>query len=156
MVVRREKKSRKMHGYRNRGWGSIGQHRKSGSRGGRGAAGMHKHKWSWVIKYFRDWFGKKGFTPRGPEQQEEVRIIDLRQLDELIWKIMQSGQAKYENGKVVVNLTEMGVTKIVGDGEIRHPAKIIVYKVTETAKKKIEAIGGTVVQLHSSRTSNNI
>jgi len=111
MVVRKEKKSRKMHGYRNRGWGSIGQHRKSGSRGGRGAAGMHKHKWSWVIKYFRNWYGKRGFTPRGPELEEEVRIMNLSQLDELVWKLRQSGQALSEDGKIVVNLAEIRCNK---------------------------------------------
>lgn len=148
MVVRREKKSRKMHGYRTRGWGSIGQHRKSGSRGGRGAVGMHKHKWSWVLKYFRDWYGKKGFTPRSPGLQEEVHIITLRELDELIYKLVHSGQAAYEDGRVVVDLASMGITKVVGGGRIRYPAKIIVYKITENAKKKIEAAGGTVVLLY--------
>ncbi|MEM1644279.1 MAG: uL15 family ribosomal protein [Ignisphaera sp.] len=150
MVVRKEKKSRKMHGYRNRGWGSIGQHRKSGSRGGRGASGMHKHKWSWVIKYFRDWFGKKGFTPRGPEHWEKTKVINLRQLDELVEKLIQSGQAKYENGKIVVNLAEIGITKLVGNGEIKHPVKVIVYKVTESAKNKIEAAGGIIIPLYTS------
>jgi large subunit ribosomal protein L15 len=149
MVVRKEKKSRKMHGYRNRGWGSIGQHRKSGSRGGRGAAGMHKHKWSWVIKYFKDWFGKKGFTPRRLEHKEYVRIMNLQQLDELIWKTIQSGQAKYEDGKIVVNLAEMGITKLVGDGEVKYQIKVIVYRATETAKKKIESVGGIVIPLYS-------
>lgn len=153
MVVRREKKSRKMHGYRNRGWGSIGQHRKSGSRGGRGAAGMHKHKWSWVVKYFRDWFGKKGFTPRGPEHEEEVRIITLRELDELVDKIISSGKAVYEGNMIVVNLAEMGITKVVGDGYVKRPLKVVVYKVTESAKKKIEAVGGIVVPLYHATTA---
>lgn len=154
MVVRREKKSRKMHGYRNRGWGSIGQHRKSGSRGGRGAAGMHKHKWSWIVKYFRDWFGKKGFTPRGPELKEETRIITLRELDELAYKLAHSNQAVYEDGRIVINLAKMGITKVVGGGEIRQPIKVIVYKVTENAKRKIEAVGGVVVPLYSSSNTH--
>ncbi|MEM1560034.1 MAG: uL15 family ribosomal protein [Ignisphaera sp.] len=152
MVVRKEKKSRKMHGYRNRGWGSIGQHRKSGSRGGRGASGMHKHKWSWVIKYFRDWFGKKGFTPRGSKHWEEMKIMDLRQLNEFVEKLIQSSQAVYEGGKIVVNLSEVGITKVVGDGEIKHPVKVIVYKTTKSAKNKIEAAGGIVVPLYSKQT----
>jgi hypothetical protein len=37
MVVRKEKKSRKMRGSRTHGYGRVGQHRKAGSRGGRGA-----------------------------------------------------------------------------------------------------------------------
>lgn len=148
MVVRREKKSRKMHGYRNRGWGSIGQHRKSGSRGGRGAVGMHKHKWSWVLKYFRDWYGKKGFTPRRPEHIEEVRVINLKELDELVAKLVSSGQAVYEERRVVINLAEMGVTKLLGEGEITRPVKVIVHKASESAVKKIEDAGGIVVPLY--------
>jgi len=65
MVVRRERKSRKLRGRsRTMGWGSVGQHRKSGSRGGKGAAGLGKHEWTWTIKYAPDWYGKRGFTPR--------------------------------------------------------------------------------------------
>ncbi|MEM4427493.1 MAG: 50S ribosomal protein L15, partial [Zestosphaera sp.] len=40
-----------MRGSRTHGYGRVGQHRKAGSRGGRGAAGLHKHKWTWVVKY---------------------------------------------------------------------------------------------------------
>ncbi|MEM3921728.1 MAG: 50S ribosomal protein L15, partial [Nitrososphaerota archaeon] len=54
----RHRKSRKRRGSRTCGWGQIGQHRKSGSRGGHGHAGMHKHKWTWVLKHDPDYFGK--------------------------------------------------------------------------------------------------
>jgi len=147
MVVRREKKSRKMHGYRNRGWGSIGQHRKSGSRGGRGAAGMHKHKWSWVIKYFRDWFGKKGFTPRNPAKTVEVRAINLSQIDSLVYKLIKEGKAVYEDGKIVIDVSKMGINKVIGSGRISHPIKLLTYSITEKAREKIEQAGGTVVIL---------
>jgi len=147
MVVRRDKKSRKMHGYRNRGWGSIGQHRKSGSRGGRGAAGMHKHKWSWVIKYFRDWFGKKGFIPRKPVKTVEVREINLGQIDSLVYRLMKDGKAVYEDGKIVIDLSKMGINKVIGSGRISYPIKLLTYSITEKAREKIEKAGGTVVIL---------
>ncbi len=147
MVVRRDKKSRKMHGYRNRGWGSIGQHRKSGSRGGRGAAGMHKHKWSWVIKYFRDWFGKKGFTPRRPTKTIEVKEINLSQIDSIVYKLMKDGKAIYEDGRIVIDLSKMGINKVIGGGRISYPIKLLTYSITEKAKEKIEKAGGTVVIL---------
>ncbi|MGC8557261.1 MAG: 50S ribosomal protein L15, partial [Fervidicoccus sp.] len=52
MVVRFRRKVRKLRGRtRTMGWGRIGQHRKTGSKGGRGAAGMLKHKESWMRKY---------------------------------------------------------------------------------------------------------
>ncbi len=145
MVVRREKKSRKMHGYRNRGWGSIGQHRKSGSRGGRGAAGMHKHKWSWVMKYFKDWFGKKGFVPRG--EGAEVRAINISDLNEIVKKMIQSNTAVTENGKIVVDLSKMGINKLLGSGSIEFPVKVLVSSYSKKAKEKVEKIGGVIQKI---------
>ncbi|MDK6027937.1 uL15 family ribosomal protein [Ignisphaera sp. 4213-co] len=145
MVVRREKKSRKMHGYRNRGWGSIGQHRKSGSRGGRGAAGMHKHKWSWVMKYFKDWFGKKGFVPRG--ESVKVRAINISDLNEIVKKMIQSNTAVTENGKIVVDLSKMGINKLLGSGSIEFPVKVLVSSYSKKAKEKVEKIGGVIQKI---------
>ncbi len=145
MVVRREKKSRKMHGYRNRGWGNVGQHRRAGSRGGVGAAGMHKHRWSWVIKYFPDWFGKRGFTPRGPEHTPEITTINLDRINEIVEDMIRKGIAVYENNRVVVDTTSMGVARVLGRGKIRYPIKLIAYSITEKAKEKIEKAGGIVV-----------
>jgi len=149
MVVRREKKSRKMHGYRNRGWGSIGQHRKAGSRGGVGAAGMHKHYWSWVIKYFPDWFGKRGFTPRGPEHTPVVTVINVGQVAELASDMIRKGIAEYEENKIVIDTTKMGIAKVLGEGKISIPVKLIAYNVSEKARKKIEEAGGEVVIIRS-------
>jgi len=148
MVVRREKKSRKMHGYRTRGWGSIGQHRKSGSRGGRGAVGMHKHKWSWMIKYFPDWYGKRGFIPRNPAKMVSHSVINLSQLDEIIDKLAREGTLTYENGTPVVDLRKLGFTKLLGEGTIKKKVKIVVYSASEKAIEKVKSVGGEVVVLN--------
>lgn len=145
MVVRREKKSRKMHGYRNRGWGSIGQHRKSGSRGGRGASGMHKHKWSWVVKYFRDWFGDKGFISRS--RNTMVKAINVGELNDIVTKLIQSQKAVVEDGKVVINLSELGINKLLGGGTIGYPVKVFVASFSKKAKEKIEKAGGVVQKI---------
>lgn len=145
MVVRREKKSRKMHGHRNRGWGSIGQHRKSGSRGGRGAAGMHKHKWSWVLKNFRDWYGKKGFTPRSPSSTPRLNEVNVGQIEELVNRMMRMGSAVIEDGKIVVDLSRMGINKLIGYGVITRPVKVIVWSASRKAIEKIEKVGGKVI-----------
>lgn len=147
MVVRREKKSRKMHGYRNRGWGSIGQHRKSGSRGGRGAAGMHKHKWSWIVKNYRDWFGRKGFVPRSPSSTPKASEINIGQIEEVVNKMLEAGTATMENNKIVIDLSKMGINKLVGYGEITHPVKVIVWSASKKAIEKIEKIGGEIIIL---------
>lgn len=147
MVVRREKKSRKMHGYRNRGWGSIGQHRKSGSRGGRGAAGMHKHKWSWIVKNYRDWFGRKGFIPKSPSSTPKASEINIGQIEEIVNKMLETGTTTMENNKIVIDLSKMGINKLMGYGEITHPVKVIVWSASKKAIEKIEKIGGEVIIL---------
>ncbi|MEM3816270.1 MAG: 50S ribosomal protein L15, partial [Candidatus Bathyarchaeia archaeon] len=61
------RKIRKKRGSRTCGYGRVGQHRKSGSKGER-RAGRHKHLWSWVLRYEPDYFGYKGFT--SPKQKK--------------------------------------------------------------------------------------
>jgi len=146
MVVRKRKKSRKLRGRsRTMGWGSIGQHRKSGSRGGRGAVGFHKHKWMWVLKYFPEWYGKRGFTPRGPEHWEEIRGINLSQLGELVESLTASGGVGQEGGMIAVDLGKLGYNKLLGSGRISKPVKVIVKYATKRAVERVKEAGGEVV-----------
>jgi large subunit ribosomal protein L15 len=148
MVVRRERKSRKLRGRsRTMGWGSVGQHRKSGSRGGKGAAGLGKHEWTWTIKYAPDWYGKRGFTPRRSKASYHKTVVNVGDLAEIVDRLKSTGKAKMEDGMVEVNLADMGVEKLLGEGEIVVPVKVIVGEASETAVKKIEEAGGKVVLL---------
>ena len=148
MVVRRERKSRKLRGRsRTMGWGSVGQHRKSGSRGGKGAAGLGKHEWTWTIKYAPDWYGKRGFTPRRSRASYHKSVVNVGDLAEIVDRLKSTGKAKMEDGMVEVNLADMGVEKLLGEGEIMAPVKVIVSEASETAVKKIEEAGGKVVLL---------
>ncbi len=145
MVVRKRKKSRKLRGRtRTMSWGRIGQHRKTGSKGGRGAAGLLKHEWSWTIKYAPRWFGKHGFN-RPPKLVKQPAEINLYQVEELVWVLRNSGKARVEDGMTVVDLGEYGYTKLLGRGKISSPLKIIVDEATEKAKSKVEEAGGVVV-----------
>ncbi len=146
MVVRRERKSRKLRGRsRTMGWGSVGQHRKSGSRGGKGAAGLGKHEWTWTIKYAPDWYGKRGFTPRRSKASHHKTVVNVGDLAEIVERLKSTGKAKMEDGMVEVNLADMGVEKLLGEGEIMVPVKVIVGEASETAVKKIEEAGGKVI-----------
>ncbi len=129
------------------GWGRIGQHRGSGSRGGFGAAGMHKHMWTWVVKYAPTWFGKHGFN-KPLKYEVKASQINVGELAELIDKLTAEGKLAEENGKIiVVNLAEMGYYKLLGRGKINKAVKVIVPEATELAVKKIEEAGGEVVLL---------
>ena len=145
MVMRRRKKSRKLRGRtRTMGWGRIGQHRKSGSRGGFGLVGFHKHKWSWTIKYAPHWFGKHGFT-QPPTIVAEINAINVGELDEIARDMLRQGIAQKENNKIVIDVSVLGFNKVLGKGKITLPLKVITPAITERAREKIEAAGGEVV-----------
>lgn len=148
MVVRRERKSRKLRGRtRTMGWGRIGQHRKSGARGGKGAAGLDKHKWTWTIKYAPHWYGKRGFTPRRMYVGREPKTINVAELAHIVEKMVTVGEARIEDGMIVIDLSSMGYDKLLGSGGIDRPVKVMIARASEEAIKKIEGAGGKVVLL---------
>ncbi len=142
MVVRRERKVRRQRGSRLYGWGTIGQHRKSGMRGGAGAAGFHKHKWSWMIKNDPDHFGKHGFF-RHSGTTGPILAINIGDLSALIeGKVLE----KDEKGKAVLDLSTYGFDKLLGAGKIDFPITVKANFITEKAKEKIKAAGGEAIK----------
>ena len=64
----RVRKVRRLRGSRTHGYGQVGQHRHSGKQGGHGAAGLHKHKWSWLLNNERDHYGRDPFQVPGAQK----------------------------------------------------------------------------------------
>ncbi|AWR99394.1 uL15 family ribosomal protein [Metallosphaera hakonensis] len=139
MVVRKSKKSRKMRAHRTMGWGTKGQHRDRGAEGGR-HIGMHKEKWSWIVKYGKDWYGKHGFVN---PTSKKVKSISLRKLGELI----ESGKLNYESkdGRIEIDLDKLGYDKLLGSGTVKASLVVKVRSITNKAKEKIEKSGGQVI-----------
>jgi large subunit ribosomal protein L15 len=131
MVVRKKKKSGKFRGSRTHGYGSHKKHRGAGSRGGRGKAGMHKHKWSSTIKYEPDRFGKRGFK-RPSATTKKVNAINVGQLE------------KVAASKKTLNLAEFGYDKVLGSGTISTALDVTAASFSRGAVKKIEEAGGKV------------
>jgi len=146
LVVRREKKRKYRRGWRTHGWGRVGQHRKSGTRGGRGHAGYHKHYWSWVVKYAPNWFGKHGFL-RPPTIVPKPRCINVGEIEEKIDEWVQEGKAKVENGVYEIDITKLGYTKLLGSGRVNRKIIIRTLEATENAINKIKEAGGNVILL---------
>lgn len=142
MVVRRKKKSRYMRGTRTCGWGRVGQHRKSGSRGGVGHAGMHKHYWTWVVKYAPDYFGKHGFHR---PNKREIKAINLIQLTTLLENFERRGELKLVEGMPLLNLAELGIGKLVAGGKLDRKVFVVVERWTEKAEKAIKEAGGKII-----------
>lgn len=140
MVVRRRKKHKRFRGRRTY-HGSHKKWRGGGSRGGRGKAGMHKHKWSYTVKYEPDHFGKRGFVP---PKRRKPKAINLSEL----WKIVEENREKFEKkGELRVNLLELGYEKLLGRGHVKEPITIEAKYFSKKAVEKIENVGGKVVKI---------
>ena len=137
------RKVRKMRGSRTHGYGLTGQHRKTGTKGYR-KVGRHKGGWTYTIKYEPDYFGKKGFTPRGAKQK--VSLINVGELDELINKLSREQKLEKKSGKVFLNLEELGYDKLLGMGKITQPVLVKVSSYSKTAVNKVEEAGGQVLK----------
>ena len=133
----RLRRIRKTRGSRTQGYGRVGQHRKGGSKGNRNV-GRHKHLWSYVLRYEPDYFGKKGFvSPRSLGRKENV--INVKRLDEIAEKFSTE-----KEGKMFIDLENLGYTKLLGMGRIAKPLVVKVNSCTKSAAEKIKEAGGEI------------
>jgi large subunit ribosomal protein L15 len=140
-MATRLRKSRKQRGSRFCGWGQIGQHRASGSRGGVGGAGKHKHFYIRTVMEEPDHFGHEQFHAlRKSDVSKWLNLKDLNQL-------MKFSKAT-EEGKIVLDLDELGYEKLLGSGQVEGVFTIKVKKVSQSAKNKITQAGGEVLLLN--------
>ena len=105
--------------------------RGAGKRGGRGNAGMNKHRVMTRIKYMPKHWGMHGFN-RHPSLRTVYVTANVGQLEEMA------------AGADTVNLTEMGIDKLLGSGQIRTALTDIVDEVSARAAEKVSAAGGSV------------
>src|ERR671914_3096406 len=87
-MATRLRKSRKQRGSRYCGWGQVGQHRQSGSRGGVGQAGKNKHFWIRTVIEEPNHFGH-------PQSKSHHKIsvkkwANLKDLDFLYTKLVKT------------------------------------------------------------------
>lgn len=135
----RLRKSRRQRGSRYCGWGQIGQHRQSGSRGGVGQAGKHKHFWIRTVIEEPDHFGH-------PQTKSHHKInvkkwANLRDLDLLYFKQIKNGTTESET----LDLTTLGINKLLGGGKVTTKMTVKVEQISRRAVEKIKAIGGNVI-----------
>jgi large subunit ribosomal protein L15 len=138
-MATRLRKSRRQRGSRYCGWGQIGQHRQSGSRGGIGGAGKHKHFWIRTVIEEPDHFGHE--STKTMRQNRFNRWVNLRDVNDLAARFGSTN----EHGKLVLDLRSIGYDKLLGGGTLQKPIVVQVAKVSATAKQKIELAGGEIV-----------
>jgi large subunit ribosomal protein L15 len=134
------RKTRKRRGSRTQGWGRVGQHRRTGSKGGRNP-GRHKALWSYIIKYEPDYYGKNGFTS-AKSLREKVNVINVGTLDGMAEKFA----VEKEEGKSFIDLESLGYTKLLGTGKINKALVVRVPAFSKSAAEKIKSAGGQILE----------
>ena len=104
--------------------------RGAGLRGGRGNAGINKHRLMTRLKYMPGHWGMHGFN-RHPKLRNVNVSINLIQVSQIA-----EGDS--------IDLTEMGYDKLLGSGRIDRALKISVASASARAIEKVEAAGGSV------------
>jgi len=109
--------------------------RGAGKRGGRGNAGMNKHRVMTRIKYMPNHWGMHGFN-RHPTLRTVFVTVNVSHLEDMA------------KGSDTIDLTELGIDKILGSGRINSALKVIVQEASARAVEKIEAAGGSIEGLN--------
>lgn len=135
-------RTKKFRGGRTHGRGKKSG-RGAGIHGGRGNAGLHKHKFMHMLKFDPQHFGVHGFK-RPQKMVEERKSITLSSVESLLPSFIADGIAKSEGGKTTVDLSAAGYYKLVSNGAVRTTLHIVVGKATEKAKAAVERAGGSV------------
>ena len=105
--------------------------RGAGKRGGRGNAGMNKHRVMTRIKYMPGHWGMHGFN-RDPSLRTVYVTCNVSDLERMA------------DGGDSVNLTEMGIDKLLGSGKISTALTVTVEEWSARAAEKISAAGGSI------------
>jgi large subunit ribosomal protein L15 len=106
--------------------------RGAGLRGGRGNAGLMKHRWMYMTKNMPDHFGRRGFK-RPQSIVKKDKIINVGQIEEMF-----PGQKEIDLGKE-------GYDKLLSGGRLNTKIKITVNTASEKAIEKVKKQGGEVI-----------
>ena len=146
MTVKRRKKSTRQ--VRQSGWGHKKKHRGAGSRGGVGRAGIHKHHFVYAITkglFDKGRLAESGFKRHASLQEKSVSI-NVSQLEESIPKLLEAKLAEKSGSLTLIDCEKIGVQKVLGGGRLTTPLHVKARSFSESAKAKIEKVGGKAEQ----------
>ena len=80
------------------------------------------------------------------ERMKDVpaNAVNVSELDTVLPKLVEIGEARHEGGVYTVDLARMGIDKLLGSGQVRSKIHITVAEATESAKAKITEAGGSI------------
>jgi len=142
MAKRKEGQKKGYLGHRSHGRGNCKNRRGSGNRGGRGMAGIDKHKWSWAMKYIPDYFGKFGFA-RPVHTKKTYDVVNLFDISQrALAEKLEKKDGKY-------HLDFEG--KVLGTGSVTVPLVIRAHSWSKNVEKKLGAAGGAISKLETGK-----
>ncbi|MDY0293370.1 MAG: uL15 family ribosomal protein [Candidatus Methanomethylophilaceae archaeon] len=137
-------RTKKLRGSRTHGRGKKAG-RGAGLIGGHGNAGLSKQGKIGMLKYDRDHFGRHGF--KRPQCMVRANCtINVAELQEQLERYVDLGFATKDGEAYTVNLTDAGIDKLLGNGDIGVPVNVTVSEASARAREKIEAAGGSVAE----------
>lgn len=145
-MIRRKRKINKMRGSRSIGGGCSKKRRGAGHKGGKGNAGAGKHHWTWTVKFDPNHFGKYGFK-RPQKTINKMNSVNLSYLDAKSDKLLEKGIATKEGDIIVIDVTELGYDKVLGNGNLSKALTIKSPKFSASAENKIQEAGGEAINL---------
>ena len=113
--------------------------------GGHGQAGLGKTGKIGMLKYDRDHYGRHGFK-RPQCMVQANRTINVGELSEQIERFVSMGFAKKEGEAYTVDLSQAGIDKLLGNGNIDIAVNVTVAEASEKAREKISGAGGSIAE----------
>ena len=140
-------RTKKFRGLRTHGRGKKSG-RGAGIIGGHGMAGLGKTKKIQMIKMNKaskhPYYGRHGF--KRPQCMVTANsTINVGELAEQIDRFVSMEFATKDGDVYNVNLTEAGIDKLLGTGEIAVKVNVTVDQASAVALEKIQAAGGSIV-----------
>lgn len=107
-------------------------------------AGSKKHHYIKVMQENPRYFGKWGF--KRPQKLVDDRVaLNIGDIDEALERLVERGGATKKGRKYAVDLSVLGIDKILGSGKVNHAIDIVGVKaISARAREKIEEKGGSV------------
>jgi large subunit ribosomal protein L15 len=107
-------------------------------------AGSKKHHYIKVMQENPRYFGKWGFK-RPQKLVDDMVALNIGDIDEALERLVERGGATKKGRKYTVDLSVIGIDKILGSGKVTHIIDLVGVKaITVRAREKIEAKGGSI------------
>ncbi len=136
MPPRKQRRKKKYLGKRRCGRGNVKNRRGSGNRGGRGMAGVDKHKWTWAMAHQPDYYSKHGFVNPTRKRYPTINLYEINQM-------ALNGKLEEKEGKYVFEFKG----KVLGRGKVTLPLSIKALSWSKNVERKLAEVKGEIAKL---------